>query len=145
MDDTQRDLRATSDALLQDLEVLIALEEEKRTIPADDERLVELAARIDEVATRVTDRTRHQHDLAADLNDAATDGTAPPATIEAAAPRSTAAILADWRMAERALQDAGPDSPAGLEAAARIDALRAEYQRAYVAVREAKDTGDGSR
>ena len=145
MDGTQRDLRATSDALLQDLEVLIALEEEKRTIPADDERLVGLAARIDEVATRVTDRTRRQRDLAADLSDAATDGTGSAATIEETTPRSIAVILADWRTAERAVQDAEPGSPAGLEAAARIDALRAEYQRAYVAVREAKDTGDGSR
>lgn len=144
MNDTQRDLRATSDALLQDLEVLIALEEEKRSIPADDERLVELAARIDEVATRVTDGTRRQRDLAADLNDAAVDGNAPTSSIEEVAPRPIAAILADWRMAERAQQDADPGSPVALEAAARIDALRVEYQRAYVAVREARDTGDGS-
>ena len=46
-------LRRTSDSLLRDLEALLELEEEKRTIDPGDPRLVDLAAQIEQVAKRV--------------------------------------------------------------------------------------------
>src|SRR4029079_19164150 len=48
--DTGQALRATSDALLRDLEVLATIEEEKRSLEPGDPRLVQLAARIEEIA-----------------------------------------------------------------------------------------------
>ena len=46
-------LRRTSDSLLRDIEALLQLEEEKRTIDPGDPRLVELASRIELIAKRV--------------------------------------------------------------------------------------------
>ena len=47
---SDKDLRETSDALLRDLDVLAALEEEKRTLVPGDPGMVELATRVDELA-----------------------------------------------------------------------------------------------
>jgi hypothetical protein len=135
MTDVRKQLRATSDELLQDLEVLITLEQEKRDIPADDERLVALAARIDEIAARVTRHTADERELAESLNRAAVAGETEATAIEATPPRPIATILADWRSAERQASDAEAGSPERLEADARVDALRAEYRRAYEATR----------
>ena len=56
-------LRETSDALLRDLDVLVTIEEEKRSLEPGDPRLVELAARVEEIARRVLAGTARQHDL----------------------------------------------------------------------------------
>src|ERR1051325_9342375 len=61
--DTAQALRQTSDALLRDLDVLVSIEEEKRGLEPGDPRLVELAARIEEIARRVLSGTSRQHDL----------------------------------------------------------------------------------
>ena len=135
MTDPATDLRLTSDALLRDLEVLIALEEEKRGMEPGDDRLVELAERIDELAGRVMSATSRQVELVTTTDTAVAAGSEPPPSIADTPPRSTAAILADWRAAERRLADATPDSPEALEASARIDALRDEYRGAYDALR----------
>jgi hypothetical protein len=139
MTDVQRQLRETSDALLQDLEVLLALEQEKRDIPVDDERMVALAARIDEIAGRVMANAREERDLAGPLQDAAQAGLAATTPIEDAPARSTSAILADWRAAERQARETGEGSPERMEAEARVDLLRAEYRRAYEAIRATVD------
>ena len=61
-------LRETSDALLRDLDVLVTIEEEKRSLEPGDPRLVELAERIEEIARRVLAATTRQHDLTRVVN-----------------------------------------------------------------------------
>jgi hypothetical protein len=141
MTDVQRQLRSTSDALLQDLEVLLALEQEKRDIPADDERIVALAARIDEIAKRVIAHTRSERELVEPLNDLAQAGLASSVAIEQAPPRSTSVILSEWRAAERVLQGSAEGSPERMEAETRIALLRDEYRRAYDAIRATDGEG----
>ena len=61
--ETSQKLRETSDALLRDLEVLGAIEDEKRDLAPGDPRLVELAGRIQAIAERVLAGTVRQHQL----------------------------------------------------------------------------------
>jgi hypothetical protein len=132
--ETGNALRATSDALLRDLDVLVTIEEEKRTLEPGDPRLVELAARVEEVAQRVLAGTGRQHDLTREVNAQVAAGSpdAPSATIDDT-PRSVQAVLADWREAERRAADAAPGSAERLEADALIERLREEYRRAHEA------------
>ena len=51
--ETERALRATSDALLANIEELATLEQEKRIVKAGDPRLVELSKSIERIAARV--------------------------------------------------------------------------------------------
>ena len=127
-------LRETSDALLRDLDVLVTIEEEKRTLDPGDPRLVELAARIEEIARRVLDGTVQQHDLTrvAHAQVAAASPDAPDTSIDDA-PRPIQAILADWREAERRATLAEPGSAEAAEANALVTRLRAEYRRAHEA------------
>jgi len=132
--DTALRLRATSDALLRDLEALGALEEEKRTLPATDPRLTDLARRIHEIAGRVLERTVDQRELTelsvrrsvAALPDAAD----PP--IEAVV-RSPASVLAEWRAAEQRAAAIDPATPEAAELRILADRLREEYRAAFEA------------
>jgi DNA-binding HxlR family transcriptional regulator len=136
--ETSQALRQTSDALLRDLEVLTTIEEEKRTLSPGDPRLVELAGRIQEIAERILSGTVRQHQLSQVVNVQVERNSpdAPSAPIEAT-PRALAAILAEWRDAERRLAAADPDSADAAEARALTEALRDEYRRAYEAARRA--------
>ena len=135
--DALGELRDTSDALLRDLEVLIALEEEKRTIEPGDERLPALATRIDEIAARLVHQAGRERELAESLTTAVAVGdTSAATTIDDTPSRGIAAILEDWRQAERVATAAEPGSPEAVEADARVDALRNEYRRAYEAARK---------
>jgi hypothetical protein len=126
---TARELRDTSDELLRDLDVLAALEEEKRTIAPGDPLMVELAARVDEVAQRVLTLTTRQRVMSEGASASAVEHVGVP--IDDLPPRPIAAILTDWRAEERRLAAAEPDSADAAEASARIDGLREEYRRAY--------------
>ena len=130
--DTSQALRETSDALLRDLTVLTALEEEKRGLQPGDPRLVELAGRVEEIAERVLGGTVRQHQLTQAANVQVELGapTAPTGTIEQTT-RTLTAILAEWREAERRAADAEPDSADAIEARALAAALRDEYRRTY--------------
>jgi hypothetical protein len=135
------ELRATSDEILRDLDVLAALEEEKRTIVPGDPQMVELAARVDAIAQRVLALTSRQREMTVQHEAYVTSSgsTVPP--IEATPPRPIAAILADWRAQERRLAAAEPGSVDAIEASATIDGLRDEYREAYErqARRDAED------
>ena len=130
--ETSHALRETSDALMRDLEVLAALEEEKRDLDPGDPRLVELAGRIEEIAKRILRGSVREHELTQTLNVAVERGEPHPATttIEGTH-RSVAAILTEWRDAERRVAAAEPGSAEEAEARALSEALREEYQRAY--------------
>ena len=131
MEDTAADLRTTSDALMRDLEVLAAIEEEKRTLAPGDPRLVELAQRVEDVARRVLTSTVRQRKLTqvgSEQVEAADPGT-PVASIDET-PRAIADILTEWRAAERRIAAAEPGSAEEAEAAALADHHREEYRRA---------------
>ena len=125
-------LRRTSDSLLRDIEALLELEEEKRTIEPGDPRLVELASQIEQIAKRVlasSTSERAQTQLIHALTEAGSPA-APDTPIEDT-PRSMEAILAAWRQAERQLDAAEPGSAEAEEAQILIARLRDEYRRAH--------------
>ena len=132
---TANALRKTSDALLRDLDVLVTIEEEKRSLEPGDPRLVELAARIEEIARRILDGSTRQHDLTRTVNAQVEAGSlqAPDTSIEKT-PRPISAILADWRDAERRAIAADSGSAEAAEANALVDRLRDEYRQAHDAV-----------
>ena len=120
------DLRATSDGLLRDLEALSVLEEEKRTLPLDDPRLVEIAEQVEAIASRVLERTERQTILSRAAAEEPADGTSIEDVV-----RPLATILAEWREVERR----GAGAPEGSAEAAEIEVLalrlRQEYREAY--------------
>jgi len=131
-------LRGVSDALMRDLEALVAAEQEKRNVQPDDPRLVELAAEVDEIARRVLGLTQAQAEIAEDVHEQAAEGgpDAPRNTIEQTI-RPIGAILAEWRAAERDAANARPGSAEAEAAREEADRLRDEYRRAYEARRRA--------
>lgn len=133
MADLADDLRTTSDALLRDLEVLAAIEEEKRDLQPGDARRVELATRIQEIASRLLATSARQTRLTEVGRSQAQAGatTEPAPTINETPARPIAEILADWRAAERRLRAAEPGSAEAAEASALSDHLREEYGRAH--------------
>jgi len=140
MTDTADALRATSDALLRDLDALGAIEEEKRSIPAGDPRLVELAERVEQIAYRLLGRTTDQRELAETAREEVAAGTMDAASAIDETHRPMATILAEWREAERRSAAFEPDSADATEAAAHVDALRREYRRAFEATQRAEET-----
>jgi hypothetical protein len=139
MENTAADLRATSDALIADLEVLATIEDEKRTLEPGDPRLVELAERIEEVAQRVLSGSVRQRQLT-EVGHEQVQAGAPdaPDTPIADTPRPIADILAAWREAERRLGAAAPESAEAVEARALADHCREEYRRALEERRTAR-------
>jgi DNA-binding HxlR family transcriptional regulator len=132
--DTGDALRQTSDTLLRDLDVLVTIEAEKRSLEPGDPRLVELAERIEEVARRVLASTTRQSNLTRVVNAQVEAGSpgAPESSIEETA-RPIAAVLADWRDAERRAAAAEPGSAEAAEANVLVASLRDEYRRAHEA------------
>jgi hypothetical protein len=137
MGDTGQALRETSDALLRDLDVLSTIEEEKRSLEPGDPRLVNLAARIEEIAQRVLVGSVRQRQLTEVVVAQIETGSpeAPAAPIEDT-PRPMQSILADWRDAERRAAAATPGSADAAEAEALVTRLRDEYRKAYEAARD---------
>jgi hypothetical protein len=134
MTEMSAELRTTSDMLLLDLEALGTLEEQKRATPHGDEKLADLAARIEELAHKVLAGSRRQRELTEAVTEAATAGIIDgSATIEQMRPASE--ILADWREAERVVRDAVPGSAERMHAEAMIDRFRDEYRRTFEAAR----------
>jgi hypothetical protein len=126
--DTAIRLRATSDALLRDLDALGALEEEKRSVLPSDPRLTDLASRIHEIAARVLARTEKQRELTEIV--AADPEAAGDVAIEDVE-RSPAAILAEWRAAEARASAVDQEAPEAEELRILADRLREEYRAAF--------------
>lgn len=120
------DLRAASDGLIRDLEALAALEDEKRTLPLDDPRLVEIAEQVEVIAARVLAGSERQTMLAK----AAASQPSDNATIEDVR-RPLATILAEWREVERRAATAPEGSAEAAEIQILASRLRREYQAAF--------------
>lgn len=129
--DAQEALRETSDDLLSDLDALSELEDEKRRTPHGDPRLVELAARVEEIAARVLAGSRRQLTLSQSVSDSAIEGSGDPTATITGTPRNLAEVLADWRAAERVARSAEPGSVEAEEARARAERLRQEYRDGF--------------
>lgn len=138
--DTALRLRATSDAVLRDLEALTALEEEKRTIPANDPKLTELARRIHEIAGRVLQRTGEQQALTEQSAAASTAVRADPPIDDVV--RSPAAILAEWRAAEQKAAAIPAGTPEAAELRILAARLREEYRAAFEARLDAESASE---
>jgi hypothetical protein len=119
------DLRTTSDGLLRDLEALSALEDEKRTLPLDDPRLVEIAEQVETIAARVLAGSERQTLLARAAAEEPADGS----SIEDIR-RSLATILAEWREVERRRADTPDGSAEAAEIEVLASRLRQEYREA---------------
>lgn len=132
MADTSNALRQTSDELLRDLQDLATLEDEKRAIPPGDPRLLEMAEQIEAIATRVLTSSTRQRALTEEIQEQVEAGErdAPVRTIEET-PRPIAAVLADWREAERRAGAAEPGTAEAREAELLVEQLREEYRRAH--------------
>ncbi len=132
---TGQALRETSDALLRDLDVLVAIEEEKRSLDPGDPRLVELAPRIEEIAGRVLGETVRQRELTQVANAQVEAGSpqAPDGTIDDH-PRPVQGVLAEWRDAERRVAAAEPGSAEAAEANALVARMKDEYRRAHAVI-----------
>jgi hypothetical protein len=130
-------LRATSDALMSDLDALQQLEQSKRSIEPGDPQLVRVAAQIEQLASRVLGASVEQLHLTDRVNTLVELGSprAPAVPIEDMK-REARVILADWRDAERRAGLAQPGSPDALAAAADIKRLRAEYRAAFQEARQ---------
>ena len=136
MPETGRALRDTSDQLVRDLEALSTLEEEKRQLSPDDERFVDLAARIESIAMRVLVASGRQRELTEQMHQAANERSpgSPAESIEETA-RPISAILSDWRDAERRLEGVEPGSAEEREVEVLVEQLREEYRQAHEAAR----------
>jgi len=130
--ETAHALRATSDALIADLDELARLEREKRILPLDDPRLEDISERIEALAGRVLTSTALEQELseAAGVEAAAGSPSAPAQTIDQTPPRELHTILDEWRAAERRAAEAAPRSSEASRAALEVQRLRTEYRRA---------------
>jgi len=134
LSETGSALRATSDALLADLEALESIEQRKREMDPGNPQLVELAASAEQLARRVLGQSVRQRELSAVVHKLVEDGApdAPAGSIEET-PREIHLILADWRAAERR----GREAKAGSAAARTAEADAARFQDEYRAAQEA--------
>ena len=132
MSEPGRALRATSDALLADLQALEELEHQKRELAPDDPELVTTARSVEEIARRLLGLSVRQRELTTVIKDLAdvSDPRTPERSIEET-PREIHQILADWREAERRSRDAETGSAEATAAATEVDRLREEYRAAH--------------
>jgi hypothetical protein len=122
---------------MSDLDALQQLEQAKRSIEPGDPQLVRLAARIEQLASRVLGASVEQLDLTKQVRTLVELGSpqAPDVPIEDMK-REVRVILAEWRDAERRAGLAQPGTPDALAAAADIKRLRAEYREAFEEARQ---------
>ena len=128
----ETELRLASDSFLARLERLHDLESEKRLLTPGTDRMVALAAEVEEIVREVLGDATKQLEFS---ERASTTGGLRP--IEAIPPREAPEILADWREAERRMTAADPGSADEALARTDIERLRDEYSRAFEMRRQA--------
>lgn len=128
-------LRTASDRLLATLDELLELEQRKRAITPGTSEFVDLAGRIETLATTALDQTREEATLAEDSRSVAGTPTEPERPIGEIPPRPIDQVLGEWRAAERRLSEAETGSDRHYLAAADVRRLRDEYGRVQETVR----------
>jgi len=130
----EADLRVASDRMLQTLDQLAALENEKRTLKPGSARFQTLAKEIERLASEVFAQTHKQELLGqrAKAEERANGLDLPPIN-EVTKTRELNVILAEWRDAERRLSLAAPDTAEHATATGDIARLRVEYHDTYSA------------
>jgi hypothetical protein len=124
----ERGLREASDSLVATLDELATLEQRKRSLAPGSPEFVELAGRVESLATLVLAHSRAQGSLADAASIVANE--VEPRPIDEIPPRSIHAVLADWRAVEREMEQAEPGSPEHDRLSADVTRLRDEYRRA---------------
>jgi hypothetical protein len=122
----EEDLRVASDNFLTRVERLHALEEQKRELPPAE--TAELAREVEQLTREILEWATRQTDLAESV---AADPDPDATPISTTPPRPINLVLAEWRAAERRMQDEMPATAAWESARADVDRLRDEYARAY--------------
>ena len=122
----EAELRVASDNFLTRVERLHALEEQKRELPPVE--TAELAREVELLTREILEWATRQTDLAESV---AADADADTRPISTTPPRALNVVLAEWRAAERRLENEKPATAGWGSAPADIDRLRDEYARAY--------------
>jgi hypothetical protein len=133
----ERELRATSDLMLEQLSRLRLAEEAKRRLVPGTREFAELAFEVVE-RSRTTLRWAEIQLRQANAS-LAEPGVAPSPLVDVRA-RRLDQVLAEWRQAEIRLSQAIPGADAD-EAAALVDRLREEYRRLQDRKMEGRDDG----
>jgi hypothetical protein len=137
---SEEELRLTSDAFLTRVERLHALEERKREL--SPEKTLEAAREVETLTAEILEWARRQTELATLVAKSRPTNLRPIAVIP---PRELQVVLADWREAERVLNEQAPGTASWESARADVERLREEYARAYQQRRSSERTGGASR
>jgi hypothetical protein len=126
--DGDAELRAASDKMLEILDRLRSIEEEKRRVEVGTPQFVALASEAEGLSRDVFRWSQLQDDLAHESPRRRATGTVTGRPIEASPVRPMQQILADWREAEIRLQRLRPGSREATQTIRDIERLRDEYQ-----------------
>jgi hypothetical protein len=116
-------IRHTGETLLAQLSELEELERTKQALEPGSRAQLRLSRRVESLARKVLNTAGQQTDLVETIAELA-DGSAHLT-------REPHVILAEWRAAERVIEDETPGSATWEAAQADIERLRAEYRRAF--------------
>lgn len=133
----QHELRAHSDHMVQLIERLHELEEEKHHVGVGTPRFVELAEEIDRLSRLVFRWSGMQFQSAEHAATRLERGEITPQALDEVEPRRLDVILAAWREAQFRFELAHPGSAEAQEAADDIERLREEFQASQEQTAEA--------
>jgi hypothetical protein len=124
------EFRATTDTMIELIEGLRGIEEDKRRAPLGSPEFLGLARETADAARLVFRWAQMQYELALS-NDRVTPAGGSPVRLINVTPRPIDRILANWREAQLRLEIAQPGSPEAEAATADIEKYREEYQVAH--------------
>ncbi len=130
-DEIRSDLRAASDGIMSMIESLRAIEGTKRQHHPGSPEFLWYAERVEELSQAILGLSTRERE-AAERADA--EPGVSPTTVEETPPPSITELLERWREAERALADAGPNSPEAHKAEQERDRARNLFRRAIDSV-----------
>lgn len=125
----EQELRSASDDVMQVLEQLARLEQEKRTAMPGTAQFDSLAGEIERLAALMFSATHTEKELAERASAVDRAGTELPPIEDIPAQRDAHTILTEWREAERRLASFAIESTEHTQAAADVRRLRDEYHR----------------
>jgi uncharacterized protein (UPF0335 family) len=137
------ELRSASDKMLEILDRLRRLEEEKRSVEVGTPEFAAMATEAEGLSRDVFRWSQLQDDLAHASKTRRKTGEVSGRPIEALSPRPLHRILADWREAEVRLQRLAPGSRAANATIRAIERFRDEYQAIHARKAEHEADGEG--